>query len=110
MVSGQIDTCIIALFHHYFLQFLHIAEIGQKAPNTTASRPPVPCISQILTTFNLYPGRPRMGLKVNNKQKFRQAMVKVKRREWHPLPWPDHPRVNMAASAQNFLPVVSWLR
>ena len=40
---------IIALIHHFFLQFAHIAEIGQKAHNTTTSRPPVPCISQILT-------------------------------------------------------------
>ena len=53
---------VIALFHHFFLQFLHIAEIGQKSHNTTTSRPPVPCISQILTTFNLHSGRPGMGL------------------------------------------------
>ena len=34
-------------------------------------------ILQILTTFNLYYGRPRMGLSVNNKQKVRQAVVKI---------------------------------
>ena len=51
-----------ALFHHFFSQFLRIAEIGKKAHDTTTLRPPVPCISQILTTFNLYSGRPRMGL------------------------------------------------
>ena len=70
---------VTALFHHFFLQFRHIVEIDQKAHNTTMSRPPVPCILQILTTFNLYSGRPRMGLSVNNKQKVRQAMVKISR-------------------------------
>ena len=70
---------VIALFHHFFLQFRHIVEIGQKVHNTTTSRPPVPCILQILTTFNLYSGRARVGLLVNNKQKVRQAMVKISR-------------------------------
>ena len=68
---------VIALFHHFFLQFRHIVEIDQKVHNTTTSRPPVPCILPILTTFNLYSGRPRVGLSVNNKQKVRQAMVKI---------------------------------
>ena len=68
---------VIALFHHFFLQFLHIVEIGQKPHNTTTSRPPVPSILQILTIFNLYSGRPRMGLSVNSKQKVRQAKVKI---------------------------------
>ena len=44
----------------FFLEFLHIIEIDQKAHNTTTSRPPVPCILQILTTFNLYSDRPRV--------------------------------------------------
>ena len=44
---------VIALFHHFFLQFRHIVEIDQKAHNTTTSRPPVPCILQILVTFQL---------------------------------------------------------
>ena len=70
---------VIALFHHFFLQFLHIVEIDQNAHNTTTSRPPVPCISQILTTFNLYSGRPKVGLSVDNKQKVRQVMVKISR-------------------------------
>ena len=48
---------VLALFHDFLLQFLHIAEIGQKAHNTTT-----PGISQILTTFNLYSGKPRMSL------------------------------------------------
>ena len=83
---------VIALFHHVFSQFLHIVEIGQKARNTTTSRPPVPCILQILTTFNLYSGRPRVGLSVNNKQKVRQAMVKISRGGWQPaLPPPPPP-------------------
>ena len=51
---------VIALFHHFLLQFLHVVEISQKAYNTTTSRPSVPCILQILTTFNLYSGRPRV--------------------------------------------------
>ena len=55
---------VIALFHHFFLQFLHIVEIGQKAHKTTTSRPSVRCILQILTTFNLYSGRPRVGGKI----------------------------------------------
>ena len=83
---------VIALFHHFFLQFQHIVEIDQKSHNTTTSRPPVPCILQILTTFNLYSGRPRVGLSVNNKQKVREAMVKISRGGGgggnHP-PWPD---------------------
>ena len=70
---------VIALFHHFFLQFRHIVEIDQTAHNTTTSRTPVPCILQILTTFNFYSGRPRVGLSVNNKQKVRQAMVKISR-------------------------------
>ena len=70
---------VIALFHHFFLQFRHVVEIDQKAHNTTTSRPPVPCILQILATFNLYSGRPRVGLSVNNKQKVRQGMVKISR-------------------------------
>ena len=86
----QLLIRMIALFHHLFLQFRHIVEIDQKAHNTATSRPPVPCILQILTTFNLYPGRPRVGLSVNNKQKVRQAMVKISREGGgnHP-PWPD---------------------
>ena len=72
---------VIALFNHFFLQFQLFVEIDQKAHNTTTSRPPVPCILQILTTFNLYSGRPRVGLSVNNKQKVRQAMVKISRGE-----------------------------
>ena len=73
---------VIALFHHFFLQLRHIVEIDQKVHNTATSRPPVPCILQILTTFNLYSGRPRVGLSVNNKQKVRQAMVKISRGGW----------------------------
>ena len=73
------DERVIALFHHFFLQFRHIVEIDQKAQSTTTSRPPVPCILQILTTFNLYSGRPRVDLSVNNKQKVRQAIVKISR-------------------------------
>ena len=78
----MLNERVIALFYHFFLQFLHIVEIDQKAHNTTTSRPPVPFILQILTTFNLYSGRPRVGLSglsVNNKQKVRQAMVKISR-------------------------------
>ena len=70
---------VIALFHHFFLQFRHIVEIDQKVHNTTTSRPPVPCILEILSTINLYSGRPRVGLSVNSKQKVRQAMVKISR-------------------------------
>ena len=86
---------VMALFHHFFLQFLNIVEIGQKTHNTTTSRPPVSSILQILTTFNLYSGRPRMGLSVNNKQKVRQAMGMISRGEWqHP---PPPPRPDMLA-------------
>ena len=98
---------VIAFFHHFFLQFLYIVEIDQKAHNTTTLRLPVPCILQILTTFNLYSGRPRVGLSVNNKQKVRQAMVKISRggggggnpptlgQICQPK-WLDHRRVNKA--------------
>ena len=74
---------LVALFHHFFfLQFQHIVEIDQKVHNTTTSTPPVPCILQILSTFNLYSGRPRVGLSANNKLKVRQAMVKISRGRW----------------------------
>ena len=71
---------VIGLFHHFFLQFLNIVEIDQKAHTITTSRPPVPCILQKLTTSNLNSGRPRVGLSVNNKQKVRQAIVKISRK------------------------------
>ena len=77
---------VIALFHHFFLQFQLFVEIDQKAHNTTTSRPPVPCILQILTTFNLYSCRPRVGLSVNNKQWLRFQEEGGN----HPPPlWPD---------------------
>ena len=82
---------VIALFHHFSLQFQHIVEIDQKAHNTTASRPTVMCILQILTTFNLYSGRPRVGLSVNNRQKVRQAMVKISKRGGGNQPTPNPP-------------------
>ena len=44
----------VALFHHFFLQFLHIVEIDPKAHNTTTSTPTVQCILEILATFNLF--------------------------------------------------------
>ena len=53
------NKTVIVLFHHFFSQFVHIAEIVH---NTTTSRPPAACISQILTTFNPYSGRAGMGL------------------------------------------------
>ena len=70
---------VIGLFDPLFLQFLHVVEIGQKAHNPTTSRPPVPSILQILTIFNLYSGRPRMGLSVNNMKKVRRAVVRISR-------------------------------
>ena len=70
---------VLALFHNIFLQFRHIVEIDEKVHNTTTSRLPVPCILQILATFNLYSGRSRVSLSVNSKQKVRQAMVKISR-------------------------------
>ena len=94
------NETVIALFHHFFLQIQHI-EIDQTAHKTTASRPPVPCILQILTTFNLYSGRPGVGLSVNNKQKVRQAMVRFQQGVATTplgqicLKWLDHRRVKM---------------
>ena len=40
------------------------------------SRPPVPCILQILATFNLYSGRSRAGLSVSNKQRSDKQLLK----------------------------------
>ena len=79
---------LVALFITFFLQFRHIVEIDQKVHNTTTSTPLVPCILQILATFNLYSGGPGVGLSANNKQKVRQAMVEISRGRWQP-PWPD---------------------
>ena len=75
---------VIELFHHFFSQVRHIVEIDQKAHNITTSRPPVPCILQMLTTFNLYSGRRRVGLSVNNKQwlRFQEGAG------WQPTPPP----------------------
>ena len=83
---------VIAFFHHFFLQFVHIAEIGQTTHNTKTSRPPVPCISPIFTIFNLCSSRARMGQKVNNIHKVRQAMVKIQRGADgnHPYPLARH--------------------
>ena len=80
MLSGiEIFNFVFVSDHlnYIFLQFLHVIEIDQKAHNTTTSRPPVVCILQILRTFQLYSGRPRTVLSVNNKQKVRQALVKI---------------------------------
>ena len=77
--GGTPKERVIAVFQNFFLQFLHIVETDQKSHNTTTSRPPVPCILQILIFFNLYSGRPKLSLSVNNKQKVRQAMVKISR-------------------------------
>ena len=41
----------IVLFHHFFLQTVHISKICQKVRNTTTSRPPVQCISQNIENF-----------------------------------------------------------
>ena len=90
-VITLLNERVIALFHHFFLQFLNIFEIEQKAHNTTTSRPPIPYILQILKTFNVYSGRPRVGLSVNKKQKVRQAMVKISRGELATAPYPPRP-------------------
>ena len=71
------DKRAMALFHHFFLQFVHIIEICQKAYYTTTSRPPAPRNSQILKTFKLYSVKARMGQYLNTKQKVKQAMVKI---------------------------------
>ena len=54
----------------------NIVDIRRKAYKTAISRPSVPCILQVLTTFKLYSGRARMNLEVNTKQRIRQAVVK----------------------------------
>ena len=45
-----------------FLTIFTIAEISQKVHNNRTLIPLIQCISQILTTFNLYSGRAMMGL------------------------------------------------
>ena len=45
-----------------FLTISIIAEISQKVHNTRTLIPPVQCMSQILTTFNLYSGKAMVGL------------------------------------------------
>ena len=55
-----------------------IIEIGQKVRSTTTSRPSVLCISKILTTFNLYTGRPIGWVYQSTiSEKVRQAMIKI---------------------------------
>ena len=102
---------VIALFH-FFLQFLHIVEIDLKAHNTTTSRPPVPCILQILTAFNLYSGRPRVGLSVITSKGSDKQWLRF---EDHPPPppplgqicqpkWLDHRRVKSVAKEHIICP------
>ena len=67
-ISMTIYLTAVALFYHFlslFITFLHIIEIGQKGYNTRTLIPPVPCILQILATFNLYSGGPRMGPRIS---------------------------------------------
>ena len=45
-----------------FLTISTIAEISLKVHNTRTLIPPVQCMSQILTIFNLYSGRVMVGL------------------------------------------------
>ena len=81
--------CLMKEFLHFFITFSYNFDIWLKSIKksiTPQQRPSVPCILQILTTFNLYSGRPRVGLSVNNKQKVRQAVVKISRREVATLP------------------------
>ena len=66
---------VIALFHHNFYIFYNLL----KAHNTHNFKAPCPVHLKILTTFNLYSGRPRVGLSINSKQKVRQAVVKMSR-------------------------------
>ena len=70
--------CLTKELQHFFITFcynFYISLISVKKLIT----PQLPCILQILTTINLYSGRHRVGLSVNNKQKVRQAMVKIRR-------------------------------
>ena len=101
---------VIALFHHFFFNF-DISLKSIKKSITPELQDPVQCILQILTIFNLYSGRPRVGLSVNNKEKVRQAMVKISRGAGgnHPPPpslplgqicqpeWLDHCKVKKEA-------------
>ena len=87
---------VIELFHHFSYNFDISLKSIKKRITPQLQDPPVPCILQILTTFNLYSGRPGVDLSVNNKQKVRQAMVKTSRGGgggWQPPP----PRPEMLA-------------
>ena len=53
---------VAALFHHFFIQFVNIDRIIQKAHNTSTSKPLVLCLLQIFKTFALYFGSAGMGL------------------------------------------------
>ena len=54
---------------HFFVTFSYNFYISlesvKKLITSQLLRPPVPSILQILRTFNLYSGRPKMGLSVN---------------------------------------------
>ena len=57
-----------------FLTISTITEISQKVHftrtlNFTRAEPPVQCMSQILTTFNMYSGRAMVGLYIHGKDK-----------------------------------------
>ena len=83
----------LSLSYNFYVH-VSLKSVKIKVHNTTTSIPPVPFILKILTTFDLYSGRLRMSLSVNNKQKVRQAMVKISRKGGGggvatiPLCWP----------------------
>ena len=61
------NKAVLALFHHFFLQTVHIAEIRRKVHETKTSKLPVPCISQILKISKFYSGKAGISILADNK-------------------------------------------
>ena len=61
-ITGVFEVIMLPNKKALFLTISIIDEISLKVHNTRTLIPPVQCMLQILTTFNLYSGRAMVGL------------------------------------------------
>ena len=94
--------------YNFFITSSHNFYISVKSVKHHNFKSSVPCISEILTTFNLYSGRPGINLYVKNKQRSDKQWLPFKEgSRFHTSPppppslaricwtkWLDHRRVN----------------